>query len=186
MAIPIPHDIASNLASAGPEKRLQTLRSVTDLFLKQADGLVEVIRDQLRALRGELRAMGVAPAPGSGEGPRTLAQLLLPDPSTLFGTAYSAFSLASGLLGNAVGLLVLAGARDSNLNLRAAFLEVANDALGSVAVLVAAAVVAVGAEDDGPSDVRGGDRLAARDRRVRRRSARAAVHRGGRRVDPHP
>ncbi len=47
-----------------------------------------------------------------------------------------------GLLGNAVGLLVLAGARDSNLNLRAAFLEVANDALGSVAVLVAAAVVA--------------------------------------------
>ena len=41
MAIPIPHDIASNLASAGPEKRLQTLRSVTDLFLKQADGLVE-------------------------------------------------------------------------------------------------------------------------------------------------
>ena len=34
----------------------------------------------------------------SPEGPRTVAQLLLPDPGTLFGHAYSAFSLASGLL----------------------------------------------------------------------------------------
>ncbi|WP_374928136.1 cation diffusion facilitator family transporter [Kytococcus sedentarius] len=47
-----------------------------------------------------------------------------------------------GLAGNMVGLLVLAGARGANLNLRAAFLEVANDALGSVAVLVAAFTVA--------------------------------------------
>ena len=47
-----------------------------------------------------------------------------------------------GLAGNLIGLLILAGARGSNLNVRAAFLEVLNDALGSVAVLVAAAVIA--------------------------------------------
>ena len=47
-----------------------------------------------------------------------------------------------GLVGNLVGLAVLAGGRRDNLNVRAAFLEVANDALGSVAVLVAAAVIA--------------------------------------------
>jgi predicted PurR-regulated permease PerM len=68
----------------------------------QADGLIDIIQNQLRALRGELRAAGITPPQGSGEGPHTLARLLLPDPSTLFGTAYSAFSLASGLLGNAI------------------------------------------------------------------------------------
>jgi cobalt-zinc-cadmium efflux system protein len=47
-----------------------------------------------------------------------------------------------GLAGNIVAILVLAGPRSSNLNLRAAFLEVVNDALGSVAVLVAAVVIA--------------------------------------------
>ena len=72
-------------------------------LVAQAEGLVEVIRDQWRALRGELRDMGITPPPPAGSGgPRTLAQLLLPDPGTLFGTAFSAFSLASGLLGNAV------------------------------------------------------------------------------------
>lgn len=50
---------------------------------------------------------------------------------------------AVGLLGNLVGLLILSRARTANLNMRAAFLEVANDALGSVAVLVAAAAVAL-------------------------------------------
>ncbi len=49
---------------------------------------------------------------------------------------------AVGLAGNIAGLLVLASARGSNLNMRAAFLEVLNDALGSVAVLVAAVVIA--------------------------------------------
>lgn len=47
-----------------------------------------------------------------------------------------------GLVGNLVALLVLAGGRSASLNLRAAFLEVANDALGSVAVIVAAVVIA--------------------------------------------
>jgi cobalt-zinc-cadmium efflux system protein len=46
-----------------------------------------------------------------------------------------------GLLGNATSILVLTTARGSNLNMRAAFLEVVNDALGSVAVLIAAAVI---------------------------------------------
>ena len=47
-----------------------------------------------------------------------------------------------GLIGNAASLLVLARGRRKNLNVRAAFLEVANDALGSIAVLVAAIIIA--------------------------------------------
>jgi cobalt-zinc-cadmium efflux system protein len=47
-----------------------------------------------------------------------------------------------GLVGNLVGLALLAGGRGDDLTMRAAFLEVVNDALGSVAVLVAAAVIA--------------------------------------------
>lgn len=48
-----------------------------------------------------------------------------------------------GLVGNVVGLSVLASVRSADLNLRAAFLEVLNDALGSVAVLLAAGVIAL-------------------------------------------
>ncbi|MEP6650618.1 MAG: cation diffusion facilitator family transporter [Lapillicoccus sp.] len=48
-----------------------------------------------------------------------------------------------GLVGNAASMAVLASARDSNLNLRAAFLEVVNDAIGSVAVIVAAVLIAL-------------------------------------------
>ena len=47
-----------------------------------------------------------------------------------------------GLLGNAASIAVLARSRAGNLSMRAAFLEVVNDALGSVAVLVAALVIA--------------------------------------------
>jgi cobalt-zinc-cadmium efflux system protein len=46
-----------------------------------------------------------------------------------------------GLLGNAVSLGILARSRGANLNARAAFLEVLNDALGSVAVIVAAVAI---------------------------------------------
>lgn len=49
---------------------------------------------------------------------------------------------ALGLVANVVSLAVLAGGRGHSLNLRAAFLEVLGDALGSVAVLVSAAVIA--------------------------------------------
>ena len=48
-----------------------------------------------------------------------------------------------GLLGNVAAIIVLASGRTANMNMRAAFLEVLNDALGSVAVIVAAIVIAV-------------------------------------------
>lgn len=47
-----------------------------------------------------------------------------------------------GLVANIASITVLLSARSANLNLRAAFLEVVNDALGSVAVIVAAIVIA--------------------------------------------
>ncbi len=46
-----------------------------------------------------------------------------------------------GLLGNVASIVILASERGKNLNMRAAFLEVINDALGSVAVIVAAIVI---------------------------------------------
>jgi len=46
-----------------------------------------------------------------------------------------------GLIGNAIAIAVLARGRGRTLNLRAAFLEVVGDALGSVAVIVAAIVI---------------------------------------------
>lgn len=47
-----------------------------------------------------------------------------------------------GLLANVAAIAVLAGGRTRNLNMRAAFLEVLADALGSIAVIVAALVIA--------------------------------------------
>ncbi|WP_019178971.1 cation diffusion facilitator family transporter [Microbacterium yannicii] len=47
-----------------------------------------------------------------------------------------------GLVANIVALFVLMSGRKQNLNMRAAFLEVVNDALGSVAVIVSAIVIA--------------------------------------------
>lgn len=46
-----------------------------------------------------------------------------------------------GLTANVASVLVLSGGRGHNLNMRAAFLEVVNDALGSVAVIVSALVI---------------------------------------------
>jgi cobalt-zinc-cadmium efflux system protein len=46
-----------------------------------------------------------------------------------------------GLVGNIASIAVLTGGRSANLNMRAAFLEVVNDALGSVAVIVASIVI---------------------------------------------
>ncbi len=46
-----------------------------------------------------------------------------------------------GLLGNVASIAVLAGGRGANLNMRAAFLEVLGDALGSLAVIAAAIVI---------------------------------------------
>jgi cobalt-zinc-cadmium efflux system protein len=47
-----------------------------------------------------------------------------------------------GLVANVVAISVLASSRGANFNMRAAFLEVLNDALGSVGVIVAAIVIA--------------------------------------------
>ena len=47
----------------------------------------------------------------------------------------------AGLVGSIVSMLVLSSGRGANLNMRAAFLEVVNDALGSVAVIVSAVVI---------------------------------------------
>ena len=63
------------------------------------------------------------------------------DPPAIAATGMLAFGIV-GLVGNAASITVLASSRTANLNLRAAFLEVLNDALGSVAVIVAAIVIA--------------------------------------------
>ena len=65
----------------------------------------------------------------------------LVDPPEVASGAMVVFGVI-GLVGNVLGLLVLAGARAANMNVRAAFLEVLNDAVGSAAVLVAAGVIA--------------------------------------------
>jgi cobalt-zinc-cadmium efflux system protein len=62
------------------------------------------------------------------------------DPPEVASGAMLAFGVI-GLLGNLIGIAVLAGSRSANLNMRAAFLEVLNDALGSLAVLLAALVI---------------------------------------------
>ena len=48
-----------------------------------------------------------------------------------------------GLVANIIGIVILFGGRGANLNTRAAYLEVLNDTLGSVAVLVAAVTIAL-------------------------------------------
>ena len=47
-----------------------------------------------------------------------------------------------GLVANIIGITILSSSRGANLNMRAAFLEVLNDALGSLGVIVAAIVIA--------------------------------------------
>ncbi|MBU1586638.1 MAG: cation diffusion facilitator family transporter [Actinobacteria bacterium] len=63
------------------------------------------------------------------------------DPPEIAGTQLVVFGVI-GLLGNVASIAVLASSRSKNLNLRAAFLEVFNDALGSLAVIAAAIVIA--------------------------------------------
>lgn len=65
----------------------------------------------------------------------------LADPPSIPSTGLIVFGTI-GLVGNLASLLVLSGRRSASFNLRAAFLEVLNDALGSVAVIVAAIVIA--------------------------------------------
>ena len=64
------------------------------------------------------------------------------DPPAVAGTTMVWFGVV-GLVGNTVGLVVLASSRGHNLNLRAAFLEVVNDALGALAVVAAGVGIAL-------------------------------------------
>ena len=63
------------------------------------------------------------------------------EPEEIATTAVLVFGVV-GLTANAIGIFILTrGGRSSNVNMRAAFLEVLNDTLGSVAVLVSAVVI---------------------------------------------
>ena len=62
------------------------------------------------------------------------------DPPAVASGPLLAFGVVA-LVGNLASIVVLTGARASSFNLRAAFLEVVNDALGAVGVIVAAVVI---------------------------------------------
>jgi len=63
------------------------------------------------------------------------------DPPEVPGSDILVFGVI-GLAANVVAIAVLASGRNSSLNMRAAFLEVINDALGSVGVIVAGILIA--------------------------------------------
>ena len=94
--------------------------------------------------RAEVLGAGAQAAVLLGVGGYALVEgvrrLLADEPVEVAGGLLLVFGVV-GLLGNVVSLLVLAGARQDNLNLRAAFLEVGFDALGSVAVIVSAVLI---------------------------------------------
>lgn len=62
------------------------------------------------------------------------------EPTEITGGGLLIFGII-GLLGNVASMFILASGKDDNLNMRAAFLEVVNDALGSVAVIISAIVI---------------------------------------------
>lgn len=121
---------AAGLTMAFVAARLST-REATD---RSTWGLrrAEVIGAALQA--GALAVVGVLVAV---EAVRTLTA-----PQPVAGTGMLIMGVV-GLAANVVALIVLAGGRTTNLNMRAAFLEVLGDALGSLGVIAAAAVIAV-------------------------------------------
>ena len=93
-------------------------------------------RAEVRAAAGQAAVLLAVGLIVLVEGARRLV-----DPPEVASGAMVVFGVV-GLVGNALGLLVLAGSRAADMNMRAAFLEVLNDAVGSAAVLVAAGVIA--------------------------------------------
>ncbi len=67
--------------------------------------------------------------------------LRLLDPPEVPGTELLVFGVI-GLVANVASIAVLSSGRDANFNMRAAFLEVLGDALGSLGVIVAAILIA--------------------------------------------
>lgn len=63
-------------------------------------------------------------------------------PPAVAGSEMLLFGLI-GLVANLISIAVLSAGKDASLNMRAAFLEVLNDALGSLAVIIAAIVIRV-------------------------------------------
>ncbi|MCP2266697.1 cation diffusion facilitator family transporter [Promicromonospora thailandica] len=112
--------LAASLALRAPSPRRTWGFRRAEILAALAQAAVLLAVGVYALFEGVSRLVGPAQAPGPG--------LLV------FGVV--------GLAGNIVALLVLAGGRSASFNLRAAFLEVVNDALGSVAVIVAAVVIA--------------------------------------------
>ena len=94
--------------------------------------------------RAEVLAAAVQAAVLLAVGGFVLAEAIrrLVEPSAVAAGVMVIFGVV-GLAGNAVSIVLLSRISGGNLNTRAARLEVVNDALGSVAVLAAAAVIAL-------------------------------------------
>lgn len=92
-------------------------------------------RIEVIAALGQAALLLVVGAYAAVEGLRRLA-----DPPEVPGPALLVFGVI-GLVANLAAMAVLASRRTANLNLRAAFLEVLNDALGSAGVIVAAVLI---------------------------------------------
>jgi predicted PurR-regulated permease PerM len=71
------------------------------------DQLARILSAQLKALRDEIDNLGLTPPSTGKDDIQTLAQMLLPDPSRLFGGARSAFSAALGILGSTIVVLLI-------------------------------------------------------------------------------
>ncbi len=97
------------------------------------------------------------------------------EPSPVASGVMAIFGVA-GLAGNAVSIVLLSRISGGNLNTRAARLEVASDALGSVAVLAAAGLIALTGRDraDAVASLLIGVLILPRRRAARARRARPA------------
>lgn len=69
------------------------------------DQLMRILTAQLKIVRDQIDNLGLTPPASGKDDIQTLAQIVLPDPSRLFGGARSAFSAALGIVGS--GLVVV-------------------------------------------------------------------------------